>query len=300
MAVNSISEAAEAIEVAPVRRAESDSAVINMRVWAGFAIIASVLAGVVGHIPFVIDVVGAGAASFVRRQSEAPALIGFVVLLWAIFADDGYPRDGGPEVRRQRQSNPLVWGAWVALLLLLSVLTVTWDSAANSFITLKESFFAVTVISLYLAWCCSFLPKDTTWRSGAPTKPVAQRVTYYIVAAVVTVLSVTTLPGAIFGEGVGLYLRESSEGYVALLLIPLYFDLIAGKRPWVMRAAWYAGLVAIPVIVQLNPFPSSFEPLVSWYGETTEAFIATIVISAFFDLFARFYGRPEAELAHSQ
>ena len=282
--VSAISEVAEADSLP---RAAGTATTQRMRLWAGLVIVGCVFVGWVAHIPFVIDAIGGGAAAFIRRQSEAPALVGLIVLLWAIFAADGYPREGAPETTR-RPTNAPAWGAWFGVLLFLSVLTTTWDGAPNAFVTLKESFFAVIVVSLYLGWSCGFWPQVTAWRSGAPVKAIESRLLYYGAVLAVTVLSVTSIPGAILGDGAGVYLRENSEGYIAALFIPLYFDVVAGKRPLLVRVAWYGVLAAIPLLVQLNPFPSSFEPVVSWFGETTEAFIATIVISAFFDLFARF------------
>ena len=275
-----------AAEIASGSRATSQATTPHLRQLAAALVVACVASIFIGHIPLVIDAVGSGAAEFVRRQSEAPALVALIVSLWAIFAGDGHPHAASPEVPRQSRTSGLRWGGWFASLLVLSVLAVTWDSAPNAFITLKEAFAAAIVISLYLGWSCGFLPNDRLWRSGAPTASLTSRFSYYLGVLALTAVSYTSLPTDVLGEGVGVWLKESSEAFIAILLIPIYFDFVAGKRPWPVRAAWYGALVTVPLLVQFGIFPGP-DSLGDWFAEPTEAFLAAIVISIFFDLLGR-------------
>ena len=84
-----------------------------------------------------------------------------------------------------------------------------------------------------------------------------------------------------------------------MILIPLYFDLPARSSNWLAKVAWYGVVVFIPVAVQFDGFPSAVMPVIDTLRETTEAFIAALAISIFFDILPKHDGETKVEAAET-
>ena len=240
--------------------------------------------GWIGHFQPIVDVIGEGAASFLRRQSEAYAMIALVVFFWAFFARDGHPAaDAALEDRKPKTSN-VAWFGWFVALLIFSIIMVTWDAAPGFFVTQKEALVGVALVTWYLAWSRGLRPGDEQWRRGLPIRNRVQRYRYYVVVLGLIAIAYTNAPADLMGDGFAVWLTESNEGFVGAILIPLYFDFFSRSRSKAASLAWYAFLILAPVAIQMNVFPEALSAQVEWFEEVTEAFIAALGVSLFFDI----------------
>lgn len=241
------------------------------------------------HLDLFADVVGLGGAKFVRRQSEAYAMMILIPLFWELFANGGHPCSTKEPVFRQ-QTSPGLFTAWFVALVGFSVVFLFDTIVPNYLVTLKEALAAAIAISLYLAWSRSFFPHNKVWALGASTQNRISRLNYYALVALVIIVTYKPLPGKLFGEGVADWLEENSEAFGATILIPLYFDLISRQRGRVPQFFWYAALATVPLLVQLDAQPGALDSLMGWAAQMTEAFIAALGISIYFDVL-----RPDIE-----
>ncbi len=257
--------------------------------------VAVVAFGFVVHQGVLADLFGLGPMKFFRRQSEAYAIMFGVPLYWELFARHAHPGDRGPLVARQpRSSAPQL--AFFGALIALSFVLAFAMAIPNSVVTLKEALVAVFGISAYLGWSRGFLPSSTAWGRGAPIRSQVLRLCYYILVVGIIIVSYKPSVHAALGESRGNWLQENSEAFGALLAIPLYFDVAARYRNRLVNVAWYGLLIAIPVMVQINGMPEFAHSFVGWLQQMTEAFIAAIAISFYFDVVVeRPVDRPEHE-----
>lgn len=239
----------------------------------------------IGHPAAVVDAIGDGPAAFLRRQSEGYIMIALIVGFWAWLAPHGHPSASDTVVPRDPVTAAVGWFGWFVVLAVATVLMSATDVFPNAIVTLKEATVGVIVVTWYLSWSRGLGPDHKTWANGAPVKNVANRVSYY---SVMVALIVFTYGGAfdVLGDGVGVWFRENSEAFGAVLLIPMYFDLVAPRRSVLSRVLWYGGIVLLLGIAQISGFPDSIQPIASWLNEVTEGFIAAIAISLFFDALA--------------
>ena len=251
------------------------------------------------HLDLVESTLGGDGARFLRRQSEGYAIIFLVPLFWMIFAFGGHPRARSELVAREK-TNMAVFTLWFAALITLSIVLALDLDLPNQVVTLKEALAAAVVISLYLAWSRGFLPRNEVWARGGPTVGPAPRLGYYVLVAVVTIVTYTALPERMFGESAAIWLEENSEAFGATVLVPLYFDLFSEKKETGKRLVWYAFLIAVPLIVRADVQPQAFDTFVGWLSQLTEAFIAALGVSIFFDLVAPLRETPPVEEAVSQ
>ncbi len=241
------------------------------------------LAWVAGYIP---GLLGEGLGSFVRRQSEAYVLIAFVVGFWAWVASDGHPSSRGAETARFSARSVAQYSLWF-LGLLAALVLFGGSSVPNALVTLKEAVVTIVVVSAYLMWSRGIGPDREWWRSGAPVYPWSKRRFYYV--AVFVLIAIVYVPGLgrVVGESTLTWLLENNEAYAAIILVPLYFDVPARSRKALIKVGWYGVLVATALAIQWDGFPAFFMPVLVALREMTEAFIAAIAISVFFDVIAR-------------
>ena len=259
---------------------------IVLRLAALVLISASMFIWWIGHPSFVIDMVGDGPAALLRRQSEGYVMIALIVGFWAWLAPSGLPSARDVSLKRERVTSPLAWWSWFVALIIATVLFSTWEALPNFLVTLKEATVAVIIVTAYLGWTRGFGPGRQTWSGGASVRGVTLRSGYYV--AVVTVILVTYfLPvDEALGEGFALWLRENSEAFGAILLIPLYFDVVARRMTKTSRLAWYGGVVGLLILAQVPWYPDVIAGFGTWLNEMTEAFIAALVVAMFFDALA--------------
>lgn len=238
------------------------------------------------HFSWFEEILGNGGASIVRRQSEAYVLILLIPLFWELFAKSGSP-SSREELAGREPTSQLAFATWFGVLLGLSVL-LSFDTGIPTFIvTLREATAAVFVICLYLAWSRSFFPSSKVWAAGAPTANRTVRRSYYGLMLIIVVMQ-TPLSLELFGQSVHDRLVDHAETVAAVVLIPMYFDFISRDVGRLRRFLWYAALVSAPIVVRLPVFPAGFDSLIDWTMRVTEAFIAAIAVSLYFDVL-----RPE-------
>lgn len=247
------------------------------------AVLTCLLVSWVGHVPALIRLMGEGAASFLNRQSESYLMIALVIGFWMWIAPHGHPAAHSPAEDRIPRTSPIHWLAWFAVLLTSLVAMVTWESAPNTFVTQKETMSAVVVISAYLGWSRGLRPSDVQWRRGQPVKGSLARFGFYVGVIFVMALATTDIPAAVFGGRMAAWLAGSNEGFLAIVLISVYFDIFARSESRWPTAVWYSALFAVPIVLQLELLPAVFDAQAGWLGQVTEAFIAAIGVSFFFD-----------------
>jgi hypothetical protein len=235
------------------------------------------------HQGFVADLLGPEASDFLRRNSEAYVLMLLVPAYWDFvrLSEPPPPTD----------SETLRWAGWYATLVAAVVVLQTDMVGAvdlpQSLVTLGEAFVAATVVSLYLDWSRGGFPGRWWGRAPRPR----HRVWYYAACAGFTVLVYQGFVRDVIGGDAVEWLQVNAEAYAAVLLVPAYFDVVRPtvtrfRRPWwTIRAAWYGVLLAFPLFIQTSAAESLLgEALAGWFGQTTEAFLAAIVISLYVDV----------------
>ncbi len=106
---------------------------------------------------------------------------------------------------------------------------------------------------------------------------------YGLIAGFVVIVHRPWLPD-LLGDTVVDELRVNDEAYAAALLIPLYFDVAARQARRHLRALWYLALLALPLATQAGAADSLLpDGIGGWLERTTEAFLAAIVVSLYFD-----------------
>lgn len=233
---------------------------------------------------------GESITSLARRNSEAYVLM-LLPAYWDLFCGAADPTG---ERERAGVGGPVAIAGQVfwftALLIAVAVLQTGLvgqlrDEIPQSVVTLGESFVAIFGITLYLGWSRAIISRDRSVIDGRPTVPGSTRLLYYLVVLIAAISAEQSWMIGNLPVDVGTWFQINTEAYAAMLLIPLYFDLIAGSgRRWV-RVVWYSGLPATPLVVQLAiHFGLAPGSLWAWLETTTEAFIATFVVSAYFDV----------------
>lgn len=247
-----------------------------------------VLAGALAHTTIPEAIAGPGAADLLRRNSEAYAMALLIPLFWDLHApglEPASPRErlGGANCGRA--------AGWFALTLLAmvalqsTVLPTLGLGLPQAVVTLGEAFTATLVVSGYLTWSRSIVSCHATSIDGGATVSVAGRLAYYGIVVLTAVMVEQAQAVTVLGETVTGWIRLQSEAFTAMLLVPLYFDAVAARRSPRVRVVWYFALVAIPLLIQGGPLTGIMpESLRFWIGTTTEAFIATMLISAYFDV----------------
>lgn len=240
---------------------------------AGFGLLVHWASLLEGRLPAeVIDLV--------RRNSEAYLLMILVAL------DVELISAGPPGTGRARRS------AWLAVLAVAWVATYFLGQTLGlpqAIITLNEPLMAAVIISLYLPW---------SREKASPWEPIRGRqLAYYAVAVALVVLGELPLAGW-EGSPAMVAIVDNAETIAAAILVSLYFDLVGRwpqTAPWTTsrwRIAWYPLLALTPVAYTLlNPVGRDLtlaeglgESTVAWLQRTTEAFIAALGISLYFDL----------------
>lgn len=237
--------------------------------------------GIVTQLEFVSDVFGSGITEFVRRQSEAYAMVVLIIGFWELFAADGHPASlDQPE---HPVSTSRIWYyAWFTILAVAAILLTQDVGLPQNIVTLKEAFPAAIVVTGYLGWSRSFLPRDTLWARGAPARSGQSRVTYYAVAVLVAFVGIIGLPDAFFGDSLNELFEEHAETLGAIVLVPLYFGVFArtNRRS---RAIWIGFLAGVPFLIQLNRFPDFLDATVEWTARITESFLAALMVTIYFE-----------------
>ena len=237
--------------------------------------------GIVSHLGFVTDVLGSGATEFVRRQSEAYAMIVLIIGFWELFAADGHPASLA-QAEHLVSTSRLRYYAWFAFLTIAAILLTQDIGLPQSVVTLKEAFPAAIVITAYLGWSRSFLPRDALWARGAPALSGQSRVTYFAVAVVVALVGIIGFPKVLFGNSLNELAEQHAEALGAIVLVPLYFGVFArGNRR--SLAIWILFVSATPFLTQLDVFPGFLDATVEWTSRMTEAFLAALMVTIYFE-----------------
>lgn len=260
-----------------------------------------VAGGILVHQQAFVDAAGESVAGFLRRNSEAYALMVLIPLFWDVFgwaANPDAPAPLAPRPKGWWHRPSLV--AWTGALVVATIVTQSGVAAqiglAPSVITLGEAFLAAAVIAAYLAWSRAI---GVAWQpaSGAPLEPWPTRLWFYAIAAASVGLAASQM-GAVAGTGLGEWIARNAEAVGAIALLPLYFDVVATpESTGGKRLGWYAALISVPLVVAGgwagDPAPPA---LVDLIGRATEAFLAAIVVSLYFDVWR---GRAEHGQEHS-
>ncbi|MGA9596795.1 MAG: hypothetical protein WBV06_11595 [Acidimicrobiia bacterium] len=243
------------------------------------------IVGVCVHQTVVARFLGVGMAAFLRRNSEAYVLM-WLPAYWDMFAYRCDP-DGRGAVASVggavQLSYQVVWvGAMVVTTFILQARAAApmRDMLPQSIITLGEGFLGIAVVSVYLGWSRGIAHRRRRLVTGAAIVPGWQRAVYYGAVVLVAVLAQQSFVSDHISPDLAAWLQVNTEAYMAMLLIPAYFDLVAGRqRMWV----WLACLAATPLVTQAwlhwGLAPRS---VFAWLETTTEAFIAAFVISVYF------------------
>ena len=255
------------------------------------------------HQSFVGDIIGEGGWRWLRRNSEAYLLLLLIPLFWELFAPRADPVDP-VALRAERPASwkPLAVGWFVAMGLFALVLQNSSISEAlnlpPSIITFAEAFIASGVVTAYLAWSRGLFGDNP---SGAPVVSVAARAGYYVTVALLTLLFHQSFASDIFGSTFATWWTQNAEAYGAMLVVPLWFDFVAGK-PWpkslILTAGWIVLLMFIPFVLGSTfvdvdlATTSTWDDFSIWIGRTTEAFLAAIVIGLYFWVWRRLPRMP--------
>ncbi|MCP3936117.1 MAG: hypothetical protein GY708_12180 [Actinomycetia bacterium] len=276
-------------ETDPTTRARS-------RVWRAAYLSAMLILTLIVGSSTLDTVAGGSVAGWFGRNSEAWVLALLIPLQWELFASrfDPHVPVAGAEARFRSRLPVAIW----LLAMLAATIVLQTDSFASTvgmpsrFVTWGEAFLATAVVTLYLAWSRGYLgsrePNGIGHRGGAPTKGAKERLLFYLVLVLYALVAYSDLE-------VG-WLRQNAEAHAAMLIIPLWFDVVAPHR-WVrslvVHVAWYTFLIAVPLIASSEVFErgvfvgSAFESASIWLGRTTEAYLAGALISTYFWVWRR-------------
>jgi hypothetical protein len=254
------------------------------------------------HQSAVADIVGNGPAGWLRRNGEAYLLAILIPLFWELFVSKTDPYRPTDAVAGRSAPSLQQFGAWIGAMLVLTVILQNSAIAGafglpTSITTYGEAFLATAVVSIYLAWSRGLLQEAAT---GAPVVSGIARAGYYLAVGGLTAL----FHQSFVADGLPASFVEwwtlNAEAYGAMLVVPLWFDIVAG-RPW-PKAAWAAALwVAILALIpgvfgagegETALIGSGMADLSTWIGRTTEAFIAALVIGFYFMVWRRLPAMP--------
>ena len=237
--------------------------VTTIRRWSYY--VAMFVGAVLVHQELFSSVVGSGAAGLLRRNSEAYVLM-FVPAYWVFRGRRRTQRS-----RRRVRDRPIVGGSGcvvhsdgaISVALPWVMLSHVDLGLSQAVITLQEGFLGLLVISGYLGVTRSILPPTQHRIDGRAVIRPGPRVLYYIaVGAIAAAVHLDWVPGVVpsaFAE----WLQVNIEAYAAMLLIPVYFDVVAVSRTRVIRLLWYSLLVLIPLLVQ-GGFLDGISPPACW------------------------------------
>ncbi|MFT7475861.1 MAG: hypothetical protein ACI81L_002804 [Verrucomicrobiales bacterium] len=253
--------------------------------WLGFIVLV--------HQSVLAELIGSGNASWLRRNNEAYVLAALVPMFWELFALTVDPRSPTAELTERRpmwRRSVFVW----FLVMILATITLQTETIfgalglPNTITTYGEAFFATAVITAYLAWSRGLFRPTFT---GAPVVGPWARASFYATIALLTMLLHQAFFAERFGSSFVDWWTLNAEAYGAMLLVPLWFDVVAGK-PWPKSGywtlAWMAMLITVPYVVSSQIFgdhgvaDSATMQFIRWVGRTTEAFIAALVVGLYF------------------
>lgn len=249
---------------------------------------------VVAVMPLVIQVlplgslVGAGGADLVRRNSEAFVMM-LLPLFWELFAPTARLDGTGVVSRPRHGAGQLAWIlGWVGTAAILQAVSLdALDlSLDQRLVTLGEGILTVGVLSAYLAVTRSLLPRTAPARGGAPTTSAAARATLAGVVVVVVLTAYQPAGRDLLPAGLVSWIQLNVEAVAGVLLIGFHLDVV-GPRPGarILRLGWYGLLVGIPLLVQVGALDGVLPfGLLDWIGRGTEAFLAALFVSVWFDL----------------
>lgn len=234
----------------------------------------------------VASLAGESVAALLRRNSEAYALMFLIPAYWeAIHVD----RHGG-------RTSINKFYLWTGVLFTLSFVLQS-DLGKNipaGFKTLSEAFAAALLLSLYFAWSRSRAPFSRGLDPYADERKF--RIVYYAVVGTIALIATFRFSRDLFGDTISRLLRLNGETFGAMLIIPLYFDFVRdfvrSKSPQTTnyRWAWFALLLGATIITRnLGAIDDADAGLFNQMAKVTggaEPFLATIVISAYFDFIA--------------
>ncbi len=209
-----------------------------------------------------------------------------IPLYWDLFLRGAGPsgRDGEQLVGGSRHAQ--LQTAWfIGLALVTAVLQPAMrnpdgGSLPQSVVTLGEGFLAALIVTLYLAWTRGATGVSVQSVNGAAVVPWSFRVAYYVAVVLLAVIGEQSLLGD--SEVLGETIRLNTEATAAMILIPLYFDVVAATTAAWHRVAFYGGLAATPLAIQ-GLMSDSAPALIVWAETVTEAVLAALVIAAYFD-----------------
>ncbi len=258
--------------------------------------LAVAILAVLAHQQFAIDVPGDSLSEFLRRNSEALALMVLIPVYWD-FVVCATPPGKSSGSRRIVWYGFLITG--VAVLQFGELRSGLGLVLPDSFITLGESFVAAFVISVYFEWS-----RDAR---GVRRRSRLAISAYYLAVVAATILASQLFVRTLVGEPTAEWLSVNAEAFVAMALIPFYFDFVAavfscqGTMPrvrrsdWVNRGFWYGFLIVFPLFIQTDLAGVVLgNALAGWMTQTTEAFIAALGVSLYFD-FVRPWSRRGAD-----
>lgn len=243
--------------------------------------------------PSISTIAGDGIGGLLARNGEAYALMFLIPAFWEAINVDG--RNGRDSINQ--------WFAWVAILAGVAFWLQSDLKAGmpQSFVTLSEAFVAALFLSIYFSWSRSRAPFS---RGLTPLEDEAKRrQIYYAIAVSVALFATFQTTRDLFGDTASRILRLNGEAFGAMMIIPLYFDFVRDEiaklvpsKATLARFGWYGVLLAATIVTRdLGSVDDAQAGLINQLAKATggaEPFLATLVISAYFDFMAPEQHRP--------
>ena len=195
-------------------------------------------------------------------------------------------RSSAAAVDRSRLVRILIWFG-VLSLGVLSTWPLSWFGGSELpqwYVTLHEAFVAALVVCGYLLWSrrldCDHADVDL-----GPVLAVGWRVGYFAIALFVLLqLSYGAIGQSPLPSEAVDWLHRNDEAFAGLLLLPVYFDVVA-RHSARRSAIWILVLLSVPIVVQSGVFGSvDTNSLIGWLERVTEALIAAVLVSIYFDV----------------
>ncbi len=253
-------------------------------IWYYGAVIAG---GLLVHQAGFTSLVGDELGDLFRRNSEAYVLMLLIPAYWDFLGPPQAPRVYGAELGAPLGNRGLQV-LWFGVLGLAGIVLQTnagdWLNLRQSVITLGEAFVAAFVICMYLGWSRGFFGFSGPPAGGGPVFPSSLRAWYYGALAGIAIIAQQAFVSDLAPD-VAERVQVNIEASAAMLIIPLYFDIVARPRPRWVLAVWCAVMVVVPILSQPGVLDStSLAPLAGWMVRATEAFVAGLVIALYFSL----------------
>lgn len=246
-----------------------------------------IVGGLLVHQSGFASLVGDDLSDLFRRNNEAYVLMLLIPAYWDLLGPPQAPRvnGGGVGAPLDNRGRQVVWFAVLGLAgIVLQTGAGEWLNLSQTVITLGEAFVAGFVICLYLGWSRGFFGFSGPPAAGGPVFGWVPRAWYYLVVAGIAIVA----QQAFFSDlaaNVAESVQVNIEASAAMVIIPLYFDIVARPRPRWVLAVWCVVMVVIPIVSQPDVLDSTpLAPLVGWTVRATEAFVAGLVIALYFSL----------------